>query len=68
MFNNALLRINKMIKMRKEALEFYCTIDNNRRSMMTYGPDPLVVIKEEEKVTYKQSVHSLLSAVLVQFM
>lgn len=50
MFNVALQRMNKMIKMRKEALDFYSNMKDMQKGEMVYGPDALLA-NEEEKVS-----------------
>ena len=50
MFNVALQRMNKMIKMRKEALDFYSNMKDMQKGEMVYGPNALLA-NEEEKVS-----------------
>ena len=50
MFTVALQRMNKMIKMRKEALDFYSNMKDMQKGEMVYGPDALLA-NEEEKVS-----------------
>ena len=55
MFSVALQRMNKMVKMRKEALEFYSNLQAAHRGELAYGPE-VHLVKEEEKVSCKRGI------------